>query len=58
MKAEISMPKLMKQISIKAVVTGARQVRFRIWLGTKVMLLAAWIIGCSIEIDTTQEGDQ
>lgn len=52
------MPKLMKQISIKAVVTGARQVRFRIWLGTKVMLLAAWIIGCSIEIDTTQEGDQ
>jgi hypothetical protein len=51
MKAEISMPKMMRSITIQAVVTGERRTRLRIWLGSKIMMIAAAVMGCNVEVD-------
>ncbi|UZW54964.1 hypothetical protein NUH86_16035 [Sphingobium sp. JS3065] len=51
MKADITMPKVMSQVTIEATVTGVRRTRIRIWLGCKVMMLAAAIMGCNVEMD-------
>lgn len=51
MKAEISMPQAMRQITIEVVVTGARRTKLRIWIGQKLMMLAAAVMGCNVEVD-------
>jgi len=52
MKADISMPKVMRGVTIEAIVTGRRRTGVRLWLGCKIMMIAAAVIGCSIEVDT------
>lgn len=51
MKAEISMPQTMRQITLEAVVIGVRRAKLRIWLGCKLLMFAAWIMGCAIEVE-------
>lgn len=51
MRAEISMPKIMHEITIEATVTGVRRSRLRIWLGSKGMMLAAAVMGCNVEVE-------
>jgi hypothetical protein len=51
MKAEVSMPALMRQSTLQAVVTGVRRTKIRIWLGSKLLVLAAAVMGCGIEVD-------
>lgn len=51
MKAEISVPKLTRQITIKAVVTGVRRTRLRVWLGCKLLMLAAAVMGCNVDVE-------
>lgn len=51
MKAEISMPRMTRQITIEAVVTGVRRTKLRVWLGCKLMMLAAAVMGCNVEVD-------
>jgi hypothetical protein len=50
MKAEISMPQVVKGLTIRAVVTGRRRTAIRLWLGCRVMVLGAWVIGCGIDV--------
>lgn len=52
MKAEISMPQVVKGLTIRAVVTGRRRTAIRLWLGCRVMVFAAWIMGCAIDVST------
>lgn len=51
MKAEISVPKLTRQITIEAVVTGVRRTRLRVWLGCKLLMLAAAVMGCNVDVE-------
>jgi hypothetical protein len=50
--ASITMPELMRNITLHIRVTGQRVTAIRFWLGTRLLRLAAWVIGCGIEIDT------
>lgn len=45
------MPKAVRGVTIDVAVTGVKRTRIRIWLGCKLMLLAAFIMGCNIEVD-------
>lgn len=51
-EAVIHLPDVIHMVTLKAKITGDRAFALRIWLGCKVMALAALIIGCGIEIDT------
>lgn len=51
MKAEISLPQTMRGVTIEAVVTGVRRTKLRVWLGCKLMMLAAAVMGCNVEVD-------
>jgi hypothetical protein len=42
-------------VTLEVTVKGARERAIRTWLGAKVMLLAAWIFGCSIDITIIAE---
>jgi len=37
-------------VNITYAVTLTRQLKFRVWLATRLMILAAKILGCGIEI--------
>lgn len=57
-KLEVDARKVVGKLTLTAKVTHLREVSFRIWLGSKFMKLAAWIIGCGIEIcDRESEGE-
>jgi len=51
MKAEIPMPQMMRQITLEVAVTGMRRTNLRVWLGCKLMIFAAFVMGCQIEVD-------
>jgi len=36
---------------IKFVIKGLRGLRWRVWVATKLFLLAGWVMGCQIEIE-------
>ena len=55
MKAEISLPAVMRDVTIQAVVTGKRRTAFRTWLGCKIFVLAAMVIGCSVDLSVETE---
>lgn len=50
MKSEISMPGLVRQLTLEVVVTGIRLTKMRIWLGTRIIKLGALVVGCGVEI--------
>lgn len=46
----ISMPETMRKVTLQVRVVGVRRTRARMWIGTQLLRVAAWIIGCGIEI--------
>lgn len=42
--------RLMRRVELRVRLTRMRQVSWRFWLGTKLMLLAAWVLPCGVEI--------
>jgi len=52
---EIDMAKIMGAITIK--VRHERSTRVRLWLGTRLMLLAAKVMGCKADIALAEGGD-
>lgn len=53
---EVRVPaaKAMQSLTIKVRVTGLRRFKLRLWLGTQLLKLAAWVIGANIEIEVQQ----
>ena len=39
-------------LEVELCATGLRWAKFRMWLGARIMHVAAWVIGCSISIGT------
>lgn len=50
-KAEVSLPKIMRGVTLEVVVIGVKRTQVRIWLGCKIMILAAMIMGCTIKVE-------
>ena len=49
----INMTDCMKNVTLEVKVTGMRQLRVRIWIATKILMLGAWVMGVGgIEIKT------
>jgi len=48
---------VMHQVTMTVELTHTRQLEWRLWLGTQLIRLAAWIMGCGIEIieDETED---
>lgn len=51
MKAEVHLPPLMRRITIQAKITGVKRTKLRVWFGCKIMMLAAAVMGCNIEVN-------
>jgi hypothetical protein len=45
----------MQSVEMTVRIKHERETRWRIWLGAKVIILAAWIMGCNIVIE--RDGD-
>jgi len=56
MKAEIHMMHIIKTTTMNVTVKERKQFKLRFWLGCKLIILAAYIIGTKIEITTTGKG--
>jgi len=41
----------MNELVVKVRVTGIKVFRVRFWIGKNLFLLAAWIMGCGIEVE-------
>lgn len=42
---------LAHKITLRISVTRTREMKFRFWLGSKVLRMAAWILPCVVEIE-------
>jgi hypothetical protein len=51
----IDMREIISCVTMKAKITHEQEMIWRIKLGVRVMLLAAWIMGCQIEIEDLPE---
>lgn len=51
MKANVHVPSLMNAVTMNVTLTGVREWRIRLWLGVKLITLAARVIGCGIVVD-------
>lgn len=51
MKAQIDMVKLMRQTTMHVTVKRERELRWRVWLATKLILLAAMVMNCRIQFE-------
>jgi hypothetical protein len=47
----IDMREIVSYVTMKAKITHKQEMVWRIRLGMKIMLLAAWIMGCQIKIE-------
>jgi hypothetical protein len=47
---DVSMPRLVAQLQVR--VRFHRIAGARLWLGARLMRLAAWVVGCGVTIDT------
>lgn len=54
---ELDAVKLMQQMTIKVKVVREREMRFRIWLATRFILLAGWVTGMGVEIKDLEDQD-
>lgn len=52
----VPMSAAMASLTINVRITGMKVARARLWLGTRVMMLAAVVIGCGIEFDAKSKG--
>ncbi len=43
--------KPMESFTLILKLKGLKVLRFRLWLGTRIIKLGAWIIGCKIELE-------
>ena len=46
----VSASDAMKRIKLTVSLEAARTMRWCIWLGTKIFVLGAWVIGCGLEV--------
>lgn len=48
---------VMHRVTLVVKLTHIHQLRWRLWLGTQLIRLSTWIVGCGIEIveDETEE---
>lgn len=50
---EVSMVKVMKSIQLK--VRFERTARLRLWIATRLMIIAGWVAGCDLTIEDQAE---
>ena len=50
-QAVIHAPDLMRRMTLNVKVTGKGVLAIRLWVGTRLILLAAHVMGCGIEIE-------
>jgi hypothetical protein len=50
---ELSMTETMKDVAFHVVVTDQREVSIRMWVGLRLMKLAAHVMGCSVDVEVS-----
>lgn len=48
---ELSMTETMKNVSLHVVVTDKREASARMWFGTRLIKLAARVMGCGVDVE-------
>jgi hypothetical protein len=52
---EIDQVELMQQMTLVVKMTRTREMRIRLWIATRLIILAAWVTGMGIEFEDTEE---
>lgn len=52
MTADINAHGLLRHTTMKVRIVGLRTFKARIWLGTKLFVLGAWVLGCGVNVET------
>lgn len=55
--AKVSAMDIMKDMTLEVKVYRVRELRIRLWLATRLVLLAAWIAGCGVQITEVNNAD-
>jgi len=48
---DIPMAEVMSSMTIELRATGVKRMRFRLWLGAKIIAIAAFVMGCNLELE-------
>ena len=48
---DFPMKQVTQSVTLKVRIRGRRSFKFRMWVGTRLLVLAAWVIGTQISID-------
>jgi len=51
----VSINKLNKDVTLNVTIKTTAQFRLRMWLGTRLITLAGWVMGCNIFIETARK---
>jgi hypothetical protein len=55
---EIPMAQVMERVQLTFRLTEIKRFQVRIWIGTKLLLLAALVMGCGIEVINEDKSDR
>jgi hypothetical protein len=50
----VSISKFNKNVTLNVTVRTTKQFRLRVWLGTRLIMLAGWIMGCNIFVEQSR----
>lgn len=55
---DINASDVMKTVTLEARVIGLKRMRLRLWLGLRLLVLAAAVIGCALEFELREGGSE
>lgn len=47
----VKVNKLNRNVMLTVTVVTTKQLRLRMWLGTRLIMLGGWVMGCDIRVD-------
>ena len=54
-KKTINVSNVIKNICLEVIITGIIKFKIRMYLGMQLLKLAAWVIGCQIELSINEK---
>lgn len=55
-RLEFDAVKTMRGVTLYATVKRGTEVKWRVWLGVRLMYMAAWVMNCNIDIEGVANG--
>lgn len=57
MNAEVDAVNMMREVTVHIRIKRHKELQWRLWLGARLIALAAWVMNCRIEVEDLQNFD-